>query len=253
MSRPGKYGRQLVLTKDDRFLAINLGYIFRTEHEDGTAGIVAKMNETISNLDFINFALNQPIPDENKRIIRKVQHDILDDTKRFKASMSKLNKNPELRVFTKYLVHPSVEAVRHEIKINNKPIKDRYSKFLTKNGNYSVVVLGRESSRYKEFFKNKKVFDESELLNMVDYQGGFNFGRGNRSSFTPVCGSWSSWEGTVFCLIHRDEETSDIGKQIIEAKNNSRLAIAPSTNGVCKEHGCILIDVVALGKEFNIL
>ena len=250
MGRPGVYGRELKLSPDGHFLGCNLGFNYFAEHEQGTIGEVNAINMGCRPLDLRTLRLMGA----NRVKMKEAKAYIKEYKKKSENQMRMFGNTP----YSSYLINPCCSVFKREIVISNNTIKDKYSKFLTCNGEYTFIQIGGDTNRAKEKLRSKKQFTEEDLLYMPDYAivknqfNNYGLMRGmvegeitSKDDYPcQVCGSWGTNSGIVV-LIYRDESmhTKDTGAELVEAVKKGYIACIPELHQIFSRRGCCLINL----------
>lgn len=116
------------------------------------------------------------------------------------------------------MLDSNISIFTREVTIDNSELIGKYKTFLTTNGHYTYMEIGKNytSDTWKKKFGAKRIFNESELLYMPDYNRPMqnNVGymlsmmnmRGSGSlhkgqGVLPVCGSWMDGGSFISLLI----------------------------------------------------
>ena len=247
MGRPGVYGRELKLTPDGHFLGCNIGFNFFSEHEHDTLGEVEGLNNGCKPIDIELLKMLGA----DKTQIKRLKAYIKEYNSKLTTQLKMFGATP----FAQYLLHPCCNIISREVRINNNPIKDKYDKFLTINGDYTFIQIGGNIDAIKNKLKSKTSFTERDFLYMEDYARGssstnIRFMQGLASgqihsrdnNFCHVCGSWGTNSGIVI-LVYRDEHTRDVGKELVEAVKNGYVGCVSALPTVFSNRGCCLINL----------
>lgn len=245
MGRPGVFGRELILNSNGRFVGCNIGYNFYSEHEHGLGSITKSLMDTARPTDirFLRMFCN------DKKVIASVKKDNKVKIKALKESSKWVNTPFGDRVLPRMCA-----ADKKEIHISNTPIKDKYGKFLTVNGDYSAVLIGGTFDKYYKAVASGKTLSEDEILYMPDYAGGSSVenlgflcaGMPRQDFFVPVCGSWQGGSIPILVLINRDKGSRNAGNEIMNALRSGNLAVIDGDARLFKDRGLCLIDLEAL-------
>lgn len=244
--RPTLYGKQIVIASDGRFVGVNVGYNFYNEHECGTTNLVYGLNMNRPS-EMLELEQAKSIL-EMKKVLRKVE-------KRRKVAEKDL-KRWKNTPFDGCVCLSTVPYLKRKVIIDNSSIRDKYSRFITMDGEYTLLYIGshlNKNSWHKRFGDRRK-FSEEELFYMQDYNHtGVNTGvflaqmMGTFPSFQSnggthmIAGSWAD-DGVLLmtCDAYVSESIID---SVIKALESGNLAIVDNESRLFKDRGCCLIDL----------
>lgn len=133
MGRAGVYGREIrLLDNTSTLLGINLGYNFYTEHENGTHELVEWINR---NTETKELSLNEW---NSLKGIKEMNR-----LKKAKNKALKIKERWRDCPYYEYMIQSNASIFKREIIIDNTPIQNQYQNFLTTNGNYTYLEIGR--------------------------------------------------------------------------------------------------------------
>lgn len=234
--RTAVFGSQLVI-KNNKFIGVNLGYNFISEHDGDLKQLVMNINK--SQINPLTYAT---LPPFQKMRVNK-------DIKAQKTIISRWSKTP----FAQYMIFPKTPYFKREIIINND--NSHYKKYLTTNGNYTLLIIGTKfdkESWYRKFGAKRK-FSEDELLTQDDYNIDnrenvkYNLAISQlNNNETPVfVGSWEFNDDSIMLLVNKDICEYNIVDSIIRAMQCGNLAVYDGEQRLFYERGCQLIDLEA--------
>lgn len=236
MGRATVYGKEVV-TLNREFLAVNLGYNFYREHEGDTKNFVCSLNTDMETKFRLAFK-------------SKLSREVRQYNKQLKKNILTAKKYGQ---YEPYMLYSNVPYFKREIIIDNSDIRHKYTTFQTRDGNYTLLVLGdtRIRDNWVNKYGNRRKFNESEILYMPDYQSYSlrnNLGRmNNKASYIggdkPFVGVWATESPYLMLLISREYDKDEIVVNgIISALGRGSLAVLPQSS-CTKDRGCILIDM----------
>lgn len=223
---------------DGRFFGINLGYNFYMEHEVG----IEKIPFEINNYSLVSGNMNMFYRPTIGQMI-KLQRKIL--------TQSKAIRKWDGTVFKNLVLYPCTEYVKREITIDNTNILNKYKRFLTKNGKYTLLYIGITADDWRKKYGDRRKFAECELLYMPDYNTDMTI----NPRFMMSCGSkpvdepgfaaaWQGGLGNILILMSNELESEKHAIDgIINAIKNGNLAMVSKCNRLFLDRGLILLDL----------
>lgn len=233
MGRPSVYGRQLVVSGNNLFCGINLGYNFFCEHE-GDVSIIAKGLNTLAEF----------IYSENRSTKR-----------RFSKSVKKTQRW-QSTPFAGGVLLDIVPYCKKSLIIDNSSIIGKYKNYQMKDGEYTMLAIGYfNNDNWHNVHGDRRKFTEEEIMYMPDYQSPMtNFGylnniaKGGGAEYgdQSFCASWMC--GNVYPCIYIYEQKIDrpcgsIVDCIIKSLTSGNLAICGHEPRLFKDRGLCLVDL----------
>lgn len=113
-------------------------------------------------------------------------------TMKFRSALKKV---PD--AFRRDLIHPDMPYFRKSLTIRNDEIRGKFNTFQTHDGRYELMVIGEgsEVSYLRKKFSHKRIFTESDLFFMTDYQ--FSISSLDTVNASPE-GMVTSWSCDMF-------------------------------------------------------
>lgn len=235
--RPTLFGKQYKIYQD-KFIGINLGYNFYTEHEYGIEEIPKEINKySIVSGNITAFYIHNPI--QEMQLKRKI------------SAQNKIIKRWDNTPFKDFVLYPCTIYVRREIIIDNTNIQNKYNRFLTKNGNYTLLYIGETTDNWRKHYGDRRKFAEDELLYMRDYNTDMSINPGfmmnSKNSLLTQADFAAAWQGrssNIMILVNNEiESNKHIIDGIIDAIKKGSLAIVGEEHRIFSDRGLILLDL----------
>lgn len=235
--RPSLHGQYVKYNNKGELCAVNLGFNFYAEHQEGTQDLVRKVNDNHFNiLEDIKYKGYKGIRAEMfyKKALKKEQQVI-----------SRWDNTP----FVGFVLSPNAEMFTRKIKIRySEQAMQKYKQFQLKNEcDYEMLVVSDHwgIDYWQQNLGKKRIFCEDEIMIMSDYQN-------QRVLPAPVHGSWAQ-DGFMILFESTDEQGHD-GKVAINelesAIKRGCLAVVPKEPRIFGDNwGCCLI---ILDKSYGV-
>lgn len=246
--RAAIFGSQEVYNNYGDFTAYNIGYNFYTEHEIDILEMINKLNNDAKRS--IEKRLQEEVGEIKSTTIfrHRFQGKLRKAVNKDSIQMKKWRNTP----FKDYILSPSVPILVRKIIIDNSEIKSKHNKFITNNGEYTLLLVNSENNIeiFKDIIGKKRKFNEETFFNMADYDrdtmnrntGYFLNGRPTMPHLTEnaIAGQWAR-DGFMILVSKRLEDEKHIVQSIVDAIHRGDLAIVYSERRVFKDKGCGLI------------
>lgn len=244
--RPTLFGKE-IHTYQDKFLGINLGYNFYAEHEYHIEEIPARLN----NYSIVSGSMDM--------IYRRT----IGQTIQLKRKISAQNKvvaRWDNTPFKDKVLYPCTIYTKREVIIDNTGIQNKYNRFLTNNGNYTLLYLGLTPESWRKHHGDRRKFTEEELLYMSDYNTDMsvNIGfmtKGRNKIVKDNIGFAAAWQGgmhEIMLLVSSEvESTKHIVEGIISAIKKGSLAVVQEEGRLFSDRGLILLDLENCYNSFS--
>lgn len=232
------FGKQ-VRVQGDKFLGINLGYNFYTEHEYGIEKIPSEINSYSIALGNMSM-LYRPNISQAMLLRRKV------------SAQNKAIKAWDDTPFKGFILYPCTIYTRREIIIDNTSIQNKYNRFLTSNGNYTLLYIGMAPEHWRVRNGERRKFTEEELLYMQDYNVDMSINpgfmmNGRNKTMNDNTGFAAAWQGRshdIMLLVSSElESDKHIVDGIISAIKKGSLTIVGNEQRLFSDRGLILLDL----------
>jgi len=225
--RPAVAGNQIKM-HSNRFIGLNVGFNYHNDHEGGVDKLVQDINSQVV----------------VKRGLTGVSRQDKQDFKKMQCWRN--------TPYGNNILHPRVEIYKRNIEIrhNDRDLSDR----ILNDAEYIMLLMGAEypMDMYKRYIGQKRIFSESDLMDMKDYSKR-GMQSNSREKFCALVdainrrenylrGSWGSYGGMMMIMLQRDNISERLIVPTIEKSLKcGSLALIDSEPRLFKQRGCILI------------